>query len=148
MKNKLVVVTDLGLLRAYRLNRNETGTTPRLEPVHEVELSDAHRKLTEILSDQAGRFGSSGPAGAASGERHNIELEHRRRLIKQLAEHLAALLRAGDVDTCYFAASKEINHKILELLPHDVRNKITKNIPADLTKLSKADLLARFTAEP
>jgi len=148
MKNKLVVVADLGLLRAYRLNRNETGTTPRLEPVHEIELRDAHRKLTEILTDQAGRFASSGAAGAAAGERHNIELEHRKRLIKQLAEHITALLRAGDVDACYFAASREINHKILELLPHDVLSKITKNISADLTRLSKADLLARFTAEP
>lgn len=147
MKTKLVVVADLGLLRAYKLYRNETGASPRLELIEEIELNEAHQRITDLVSDQAGRFASSGSAGASAGERHNIELEHRKRLIKQLAERLTALLRAVDVDACYFAASREINHKMLELLPHDLRAKITKNISADLTKLGKAELLGRFMAE-
>lgn len=145
MKNKLIVVTDLGLLKAYKLYKNETDTNHRIEVVQEIQLTEAHRKLTELLSDQAGRFATAGTAGASAGERHNIELEHRKRLIKQLAEHLTSLLRSQDVDMCYFAASKEINHKILELVPQELRNKIAKNIPADLTKLGKAELLDRFT---
>ncbi len=146
MKHRLIVVADLAMLKAYKLERNEINNSHRLELVHQVELSEAHQKLVDRLSDQAGRFGSAGAPGAASGERHNIELEHRKRLVKLLVEHMTTLLRQADIDTCYFAASKEINHKILELLPQELRAKITKNIPADLTKLGKAELLARFTA--
>ncbi|MCS7338906.1 MAG: host attachment protein, partial [Verrucomicrobiae bacterium] len=137
-----------GLLRAYKLSRDDTDPRPRLELVDEVELKEAHHRVTDMVSDQAGRFASSAHPGASAGERHNIELEHRKRLIKQLADHVAVLLRREHVETCYLAASKEINHKILDLLPHDVRAKITKNIAADLTKLGKAELLERFAAEP
>jgi len=146
MKNKLVVVTDLGSLKAYKLDRNDLGRTPRLELLQDIEWAAAHEKLADKLSDQAGRFGKGGASGASSGERHNIALEHRKRLVKQLAERVSLLIRPEDVDACYFAASKEIHHQILEELEPRLRAKIEKNITADLTKLDKAELLDRFVA--
>lgn len=144
MKRKLVVVTDLGSLKAYKVDPNDFGRTPRLEPLRNIELADAHEKLADKLSDQAGRFANGGASGASYGERHNIEIEHRKRLVKQLAEHVNALVRPEDIDACYFAASKEINHQILEELDPRARAKIELNVPADLTKLDKGELLDRF----
>ena len=146
MKNKLVVVTDLGSLKAYRLDRNELNRTPRLELLQDVAWAAAHEKLADKLSDRAGRFANGGASGASSGERHNIALEHRKRLVKQLAERVSVLIRPEDVDACYFAASKEINHLILQELDPRARAKIEKNVPADLTKLDKGELLNRFVA--
>ncbi len=148
MKNKLVVVTDLGSFKAYKLDPHDFGRSPRLELLHAVEIADAHEKLTDKVSDLAGRFGKGGgPNNApAAGERHNIEIEQRKRLVKRLADRLNTLLRGPGVDGCYFAASKEINHQILDGLEAPARAKIEKNVAADLTKLDKTMLLDRFVA--
>ena len=146
MKNKLVVVTDLGSFKAYKLGKSDFNRSPRLELLEAVETADAHEKLTDKVSDLAGRFGKGGgpSAGAAAGERHNIQLEHRKRLVRKLTDRLNTLIRREDVDGCYFAASKEINYQILAGLEPRVHAKIEKNIHADLTKLDKTELISRF----
>jgi len=152
MKDKWVVVTDLCSLKAYRLDTGSFTRTPRLELMLGFENPEAHERLLDKVSDQAGRFskgmGHNGAAAGAMsyGERHNIELEHRKRLVKQLAGRLNDLLRRADVAGCYFAASKEINHQLLEALEPAARAKIEQNVAADLTKIDKSQLLARFNA--
>jgi hypothetical protein len=80
----------------------------------------------------------------ADGERHNIELESRKRLVRQLAQRLNILARSPDIERCFLAASREINHQLLEELEPQVRAKIAKNVPADLTKLERTDILRHF----
>ena len=140
---------DLGCLKAYRLENHHPEQTPRLELVEEFNNADAHDKLVDKVSDSSGRFPRSGGAangrGAMSdGERHNIELEARKRLVRRLAQRLNALLRSKDVERCLLAASREINHQVLEELEPQARAKIQKNPPADLTKLERAEILRHF----
>jgi hypothetical protein len=150
MKDKWLVVTDLCSLKAYRLDTSSFTRSPRLEPAFDFENAEAHGRLLDKVSDQAGRFskgmGRNGAAAGAMsyGERHNIALEHRKRLVKQLAGQMSALLRRADVAGCYFAASKEINRQILQELEPAARAKIEKNVAADLTKTDKSELLGRF----
>ena len=149
MKNTLVVVMDLGCFKAYRLDNNQLNQTPRLELVVEFNSADAHVKLVDRVSDLSGRFPRSGglanARGAMSdGERHNIELESRKRLVRQLAQRLEALLRGKDVERCLLAASREINHQLLEELGPQARAKIEKNLPVDLTKLDPAEIIGHF----
>ncbi len=149
MKNILVVVTDLGCLKAYRLENDHPNSTPRLEPVDEFQCADAHERLVDKVTDLAGRFprrtGAPHATGAMSdGERHNIELEKRKRLVRQLAQRLNALARNPEVESCMLAASREINHQLVEALEPQVRAKIAKNLPADLTKVERAALLRHF----
>jgi hypothetical protein len=149
MKNTLVVVADLGGFKAFRLENHQPAQTARLEPVEEFNNTDAHGKLGEKVSDLSGRFPRStgGPhsTGAMSdGERHNIELESRKRLVRQLAQRLNPLLRSKEVERCLLAASREINHQLLDELEPQVRAKIEKNVPADLTKLGRAEILRHF----
>lgn len=148
MKNTLVVIADLGCLRAFWLDNNHLSRTPRLEPVEEFESPEAHSKLGDKVSDLSGRFSRGGmmaAAGAmADGERHNIELETRKRLVRQLARRLNTLARPSEVERCLLAASREINHQLLEELEPLVRAKIQKNVPSDLTKLERTEILAHF----
>ena len=85
-----------------------------------------------------------GKWAASSGERHSIDMERKRRLIRQVAHFLSALLRRNSSDSCYFAASKEISHQILAELPREARARIEKIISCDLTKAEKSELLRRF----
>jgi protein required for attachment to host cells len=148
MKNTLVVVADLGCLKAYRLENGVTQT-PRLELVEQFDNPDAHSRLVERVTDLSGRFtrGAAKPDNGnvmSDGERHNIELEQRKRLVRQLARRLNSLARDQEVERCLLAASREINHQLVEELEPQVRAKIEKNLTADLTKLERAEILERF----
>lgn len=149
MKNTLVFIVDLACLKAFRLENNHPNRTPRLELVEQFDSAEAHGKLGGRVSDLSGRFprrtGIPAANGAMSdGERHNIELEQRKRLVRQLAHRLNALARNREVERCLLAASREINHQLVEELEPQVRAKIEKNVSADLTKLDRAEILRHF----
>ena len=115
----------------------------------EFNNADAHGKLVDKVTDLSGRFprrtGAQHTTGAMSdGERHNIELESRKRLVRQLAQRLNTLARSKEVERCLLAASREINHQLMEELEPPVRAKIEKNVQADLTKLEQAEILRHF----
>ena len=148
MKNTLLVVADLRGFKAFKLETDQVYRTPRLEPVEAFENEDAHGRLVDKVSDLAGRFprgtGTGANGGMADGERHNIELETRKRFVRQLAQRISALARPQEVEQCFLAASREINHPLLEELEPGVRAKIAKNVSADLTKVERVDLLRHF----
>jgi hypothetical protein len=148
MKNTLVVVADLGCLKAYRLE-NRLTQKRRLELVEQFDNPDAHSRLVERVTDLSGRFsrGAAKPANGnvmSDGERHNIELEERKRMVRRLAKRLNSLARNEEIECCFLAASREINHQLVDELEPRVRTKIEKNLTADLTKLERAEILGRF----
>lgn len=146
MNNKLLIVTDLGSFKAYRLEASSLHSTPRLELVEEFNFVDAHGKFSDHISDLAGRYHAPAMGKWATpwGERHNIELERKRRLIKQVAQAIVELLRKSGTVGCYLAAGKEINHQILDELPREVRAKIEKIVPCDLTKAERSEIFRHF----
>ena len=143
----MLVVADLGGFKAFRLENNNLHRAPRLEFLEQFDNSEAHGRLVDRVSDLSGRFprGTGLKAGAMSdGERHNIELESRKRLVRKLAQRLNSLGRGEAIERCFLAASKEINCQLLEELDPQVRAKIAKNIPADLTKLDHTQIMRHF----
>ncbi len=146
--NTLLVVADLGGFKAFKVENNHVNRSPRLEVIDQYDNSAAHGRLVDRVSDLAGRFprgtGLKAAGAMSDGERHNIELETRKRFVRQLAQRLNTLARAQDIERCFLAASREINHQLLEELEPAVRAKIAKNVPADLTKVERADLLRHF----
>jgi hypothetical protein len=148
MNNTLLVVADLGGFKAFKLENNHLHRAPRLEFLEQFDMNEARGRLVDKVSDLSGRFprgiGTKAGGAMSDGERHNIELESRKRLVRQLARRLNALARNDEIDRCFLAASKEINHQLLDELDPMVRAKIQKNVPADLTKIERADLLRHF----
>lgn len=149
--NTLLVVADLGGFKAFKLENGDTLTlkqTPRLQLLEQFENREAHGRLVDKVSDLSGRFpratGARAIGAMSDGERHNIELESRKRFIRQLAQRLNILARSQEVDQCFLAASREINHPLLAELEPQVRAKIAKNVPADLTKLRQVEILSHF----
>jgi hypothetical protein len=149
MKNTLVLVTDFGGFKAYRLENDAPHSSPRLELLEEYTDTEAHRRLVEQVSDLAGRFprrtGGARSGGAMSdGERHNITLERRKRGVRKIAGLLDSLMEDPEIDQCFLAASREIMNPLLQELSARSRSKIGVNIPADLMKASKVELLRQF----
>jgi formamidopyrimidine-DNA glycosylase len=145
MRNIVIVVTDLGNFKAYKLERTNLNT-PRLELMHESPSVNGHGKIVERVTDQAGRYhnGMNGKWATPWGEPHNIELEDRKRRVRHVAHELDLILRNAEVEGCWLAASKEINHQLLDELGPETRGKILKNIPCDLTRTDKSELLDHF----
>jgi hypothetical protein len=149
MRNKLVIVTDLGCLKAYRLEYDEVSTHPRFELVEEFNTVGAHGRLSDKLTDEAGRFaGGDLRAGArAYGERHNIALELDKRIITYLAQSINELVKGEAEDLLVdFAAEKDIYHPIMARLEPAVKARIERAVPENLTKIDKPKLLNHFAA--
>jgi len=144
MTNTIIVATELGAFKAYRLDRTALNT-PRLELMEEMELVDGHGRLGDKVTDQAGRYAVPMQSMAMSyGERQKIGLELKRRLIKQIAARLTKLASRRDVEEIYFSAASEVNEMILEEAGRQVRDKIEKNVPCNLANADKKELLRHF----
>jgi hypothetical protein len=149
MNRRLLVVTDLGLLKAYELTETSRGT-PHLDRIEELMLDEVHHRLTERITDLAGRRAAPTQKkwGAPMADDHNLRLETKRRVIRQIVGRLEELLQKRDYEACWLAADGEINRQVLEQLPGGLRRRIEKNIPLDLIKASKEELLKRFVPAP
>jgi len=145
MKDKLIIVVDLGLLRAYRIDLTPQRT-PRLEQLEEVVLEEAHSRLIDKVTDLAGRYGAptQKSRSAPKADDHNLKLEAKRRLIRKIAGRITDLIQQNATNGCWFAAPKEVNLQILSELPPAVRKRIQTTVPCDFTKLSPTEVLERF----
>jgi len=146
--SSLVIVTDRGSLRAYRVNETPTRG-PSLQLVQAFNMTDAHGRLVDKLSDLAGRFPVTDGAGARRGpasiaERTQLATEMDRRLQKELADQIAKIVSQNGKDGWSFAAPAEIHGAIVDLLPAGVRQRIVEHVKSDLVKVEAARLTSHF----
>jgi len=146
--SSLVIVTDRGGLKAYRVNETPTRG-PSLQLVQAFNITDAHGRLIDKVSDQAGRFPVSGGAGAHHGaasiaEWTHLEVETDRRIQKELADQITKIVSPNGKQGWAFAAPAEIHSAIVALLPPAVRDRIVEHVKSDLVKVEPAKLISRF----
>ena len=147
MKSKLIIVADLGCLKAYKLEHDGLSTSPKLELIETLNNGDGRGRLSEKVTEQGGRVrgGARGAKGVqSSGERHNMQTESDKRIVKHLAGRIERLAKLQLTWPIYFAADKEIHRPILDRLDPAVRARITKMVPEDLTKINGTKLLGHF----
>lgn len=148
--SKVIFVVDLGHFKAYRVTKDPFEKSPKTELIESYDSLEARLKLSDKLSDAAGRYRQAGGRngkGAGFGEAHNIALETEKRLIKQIAEDINELVAREKCEKWYLAAGKNINSQIVENLEPAVKAKLDKNVPSNLTKAGKTEILDYFTRE-
>ncbi|HYY12828.1 MAG TPA: host attachment protein [Chthoniobacterales bacterium] len=143
-----VIVADRGSLKAFRVEETPTRG-PSLQLVQAFNLTDAHGKLSDKLSDLAGRFPVTNGAGAHRGaasiaERTQLENETDRRIYKQLADEITKVVSENSTEGWSFAAPAEMHSAIVDLLPARVRDRIIEHVKSDLVKVEPAKLAAHF----
>src|SRR5438876_11211659 len=94
--SSLIIVTDRGSLKAYRVDQTPTRG-PSLQLVQAFNITDAHGRLMDKVSDQAGRFPVSDGAGAHHGaasiaERTQLATETDRRIQRELADQITKIV--------------------------------------------------------
>jgi hypothetical protein len=145
--SSLIIVTDRGSLKAYRVDETPTRG-PSLQLVQAFNITDAHGKLVDKVSDLAGRFPVSDGAGGrhanSIAERTQLETETDRRIHKQLADQIVKLVQSDGVEGWSFAAPASIHAAIVDLLPASVRDRIVEHVKSDLVKTEPSKLPAHF----
>ena len=147
MDKTVIILADLGHFKAYRVTQDLPDISPRVTLIESYDSIEGHGKLWDKLSDAGGRFRRSGgkeEVAKGSGERHNIELEMEKKLSKMIAKDIDVLIESEDCDEWYLSSGKKINRKIIDNLKPQVKDRLVKNITADLTGVGKSEILSHF----
>jgi hypothetical protein len=143
----LVIVADRGSLKAYQVNETPTRG-PSLKLVQAFDITDAHGRLGDKVTDLAGRFpvteGAGTHRGPASIAESKLQSETERRINKELADQIAKIINGSGKEGWSFAAPAEIHSAIVDLLPDRVRNRIVEHVKSDLVKVEPAKLANHF----
>lgn len=142
--NALIVVTDLGRMKTYRLTKDDLqpGTSPAFEDVADVDLENLHSQVSGRVTDKAGRF-AYGAGSIAVGERHSEEEQAEIDQLHAISESIQKTV-SGETTDIYLAAPQPMIRQLLESLPAGLTQRIRKQLPLNLVKAPKLDLLKRF----
>jgi hypothetical protein len=146
--SSFVIVTDRGSLKAYRVAETPTRG-PSLQLIQAFNITDAHGRLIDKVSDVAGRFPVTEGAGAHRGpasiaERTQLANETDRRIQKELADQITQIVSQSGKEGWSFAAPAEIHAAIVDFLPSAVRQRIVEHVKSDLVKVEPARLISHF----
>src|SRR5438045_1586469 len=121
---------------------------PSLQLVQAFNITDAHGKLVDKVSDLAGRFPVSDGAGGrhanSIAERTQLETETDRRIHKQLADQIVKIVQSDGVEGWSFAAPASIHAAIVDLLPASVHDLIVEHVKSDLVKTEPSKFAKHF----
>src|ERR1700760_4852222 len=111
----LVVVADRGSLKAYKVNETPTRG-PSLQLVQAFDITDAHGRMVDKVTDMAGRFpvadGGNGRHMNGVAERTQLETENDRRIHRQLVDEIVKVVKTEAAGGWSFAAPSAIHGAI------------------------------------
>ncbi len=136
----ILIVTDRGHLVAYHV---KSGSVP--EVIDRAAFSEGTEKISELVTDQAGRFPSGGTDGhrQSAMERPRLELELQLRCVRHIAERITELMSTHSGGWA-LAAPGEILNPILEHLSPEVSNRHQLSLPKDLVKIPATEIAGHF----
>ncbi len=146
-----IIVANKGEIKAYeakpRTPEAELGLKEeevKIELFLDKNYIDAHKKLQDIVTDDAGRFkGDATNAGGSIAEEHNLEIEIENRILQDLAKDINELLEKAP-KRVFVAINEEYAPRVFENVEKSLQEKIVKLLKKDYVKLPKEELLETF----
>lgn len=156
-KNIMVVIADLGEMKAFAIKRHEGIVENKMKISHSLEMLnyinyiDPRLSIRNVVRDSAGRFGSSrdrvgifGSSVSSIAEDHNLENERKRRSLKDVASDINAIVENEKPKQLWLAFPQESNAQLLEELTQETKKVLVKNITSNLTKTNTSKILSYF----
>ncbi len=148
LMNKLIIVANLGWVKAYLATQQDGDNKPSIELNKAVDLPDLHSRYASRDTDEVGRFPQGSPcrdqSGMSYGERHNEALEAERSQLDHMVQVIVDLMESRQDCEVLMAIPKTIHDQVLARIPEERSLQIERTLELDLVKASKADLLRRF----
>ena len=135
----ILIAADRGRLIAYRCEENDR---PRV--VANTEFEEGSRKLSELVTDQAGAFPVTGSVGTASAERLPLENELEIRCIRKIAETIRTINAKEKPAHWGLAASSEIHATIVEHLSNEDAKTLSRHVKRNLVNSPSSEVAAAF----
>lgn len=142
----LIVVADRGSVKAYKVEETPNRGAS-LQLVQAFEITGAHGRYEDKLTDQAGRFAVSdgnGRHAASIAEHSALDTENDKPICKQLAEHIAEVVKREAPNGWSFAAPASIHSTVADLLPPPIRARLVEHVKSDLVKIEPSKLSSHF----
>ncbi len=144
----IVIVANLGEMKVYQANPRdleaEAGLKPqniKLDQVNAIDYVEAHWKLKDIVTDEAGRFkADAGKMGGNAGERHELEKKMEEDVIKALADDITKIVAEYNPPKYFLALPQTIFNRVWERVGSDAKAKLFRYIEEDLTKTDRNKL--------
>ncbi len=148
----IVIVANLGEMKVYKANPRdleaEAGLKPdhiKLDLVNAIDYVEAHWKLQDIVTDEAGRFkADAGKMGGNAGERHELEKKMEEDVIKVIAEDIAKMVAEHNPPKYFLALPQTIFKRVWDRVDQSAKNKLFRYVEEDLTKTDKNKLPGIF----
>lgn len=144
LENTIIIVADLGELKAYKVEehkgtvRNQMKISQSLELINDENFISGRKKLGEVMSDSGGNF----VGDTLEGE--NIQTERENRTIKDIAQDIDMIVKEMQPQQVFLAFPKAHNHELTDKLSQETKAVLVKNVAADLVKTNKEKLLSHF----
>ena len=143
----LIIVADRGSVKAYKVDETP-NRGPSLHLIQAFDITDAHGRLSDKVTDQAGRF----PTGDGA-TRHTVRWQSGRdstpktiaEFIKQIAEHIVRIVKSEGMEGWSFAAPASIHSAVVDALSADVRDRVVEFVKSDLVKIEPAKFANAFS---
>ncbi|MRI58654.1 MAG: hypothetical protein C6H99_04000 [Epsilonproteobacteria bacterium] len=148
----IVIVADLGEMKVYRAEPRdleaEAGLKPtnvKLDLINAVDYVEAHWKVKDIVTDEAGRFkADAGKMGANAGERHGLEAKMEEDVIRAIAEDITKMVEQYNPPKYFLALPQPIFKRVWDRVGPQAKQKLFRYIEEDLTKMDKNRLPQMF----
>ena len=144
LENTLIIVADLGELKAFNVKRHEAIVGKELmisyslEVVNDENFIKGKKKLSEILSDSSGQFVNG------TLEDHDLKIEIENRIMREIAEDIENIIKNIKPKQLFLAFPKEHNHELTNELRDETKAVLVKNITSNLVKTDKEKILSFF----
>ncbi|MDP4229653.1 MAG: host attachment protein [Bacteroidota bacterium] len=148
MKSHLVIVADTGTLKAFYIKERSLVHKGKADLIKRIVYTNAHRKLSDQLSESRGSFRGSGDARSArhgSGEAHHLKSDLQKKSFLALAHDIEGVIMHTPANQYFLALPKPIHKAVTAEIKKNVRSKITKELAEDLTKDTVEDIRQRFS---
>jgi hypothetical protein len=150
--NKLIVLANKSRVRVLRFEK--AGDDPRQQEHLREEtgqIREPLKPISEIVTDQQGRWGRSMNAGIgngmSTGEEHNLELEEERRAVERIAERIDGIVKGAGSPMWTLVATRPFASQLKNALCSAVAAKLTDCLDGDLCKVPLDGLEKRLLAK-
>ena len=135
------ITVDLGTIKVFAINKSEQNSVS-LKAMQLEENLASQAKTSEIVTDKAGENANSVSGGNSSYE-SKTDLEIKSRSIDNIGQFLNQFIEQHDGDI-FLAVSDPIHSKVDAKLNPNLKVRITKSLPKNLTQQSTDQIIKAF----
>ncbi len=149
----IVIIANMGELKLYKANPRdleaEAGLKPeniKLDLINTYDYLDGHKKVSDVVSDSAGRFRSDASPHTGIAEKNGIEQKLEDDVIRQIADDIARIVGEYKPDRYFLSIPGNIFKRVWSYIEElsaknpDLKRKLFRYIEDDLVKIDKNKL--------